>query len=634
MVKSPQNLGESDTDKLKELVQQFPYFAIAQNLLVKSLHNTKHYEYDKQLKIAALQAGNRSVLYNLVHNLPLETESQDWSGQSIEQLALSDQTETFAVPAENSEIQIPEATPVQEPEIVNTNQIETSIDAPIESITSIEEVTPIVFPEPIVQPIIPEPKVEKAPERNPEIIYEEEKLIEANGTFEKFIPKTKKIVNTDESILPEPEDELFDILPDFDISSLNGLPVNPIIEIKSAEEPAETVEKTVQTEEIIQLEEKVEIIKPESNESAVSPAFYDWLKNKENTPEEDISIPVENEEVVASFLSPELPKPEIEEDKTFVENFQQKISNQASEDLAQEIKKSEHWHYEIADAPSENISHTEVVENISSKKPVFKIEKPVEVVEIIVEPKPISENKETSSLSSLENYEVNEFLAPLYLQVKYNDSLFELDFEEVFERKNPPKNLNWTEPFVFLNPETPETPVKPIPEPVINIKPVENLPIFEDLSYESSIWVESQQKNNSQDEIPEIIIPKKESSLAAEEKIIKKSEPEVKPKIADLPPPKIARDPGTVESILDKFIRENPSIARPKSEFYSPVNMAKQSAEESEEIVSETLANIYTKQGLYKKAVQMYEKLGLHYPEKFTYFASLIEQIKSAHNIE
>lgn len=634
MVKSPQNLGESDTDKLKELVQQFPYFAIAQNLLVKSLHNTKHYEYDKQLKIAALQAGNRSVLYNLVHNLPLETESQDWSGQSIEQLALSDQTETFAVPAENSEIQIPEATPVQEPEIVNTNQIETSIDAPIESITSIEEVTPIVFPEPIVQPIIPEPKVEKAPERNPEIIYEEEKLIEANGTFEKFIPKTKKIVNTDESILPEPEDELFDILPDFDISSLNGLPVNPIIEIKSAEEPAETVEKTVQTEEIIQLEEKVEIIKPESNESAVSPAFYDWLKNKENTPEEEISIPVENEEVVASFLSPELPKPEIEEDKTFVENFQQKISNQASEDLAQEIKKSEHWHYEIADAPSENISHTELVENISSKKPVFKIEKPVEVVEIIVEPKPISENKETSSLSSLENYEVNEFLAPLYLQVKYNDSLFELDFEEVFERKNPPKNLNWTEPFVFLNPETPETPVKPIPEPVINIKPVENLPIFEDLSYESSIWVESQQKNNSQDEIPEIIIPKKESSLAAEEKIIKKSEPEVKPKIADLPPPKIARDPGTVESILDKFIRENPSIARPKSEFYSPVNMAKQSAEESEEIVSETLANIYTKQGLYKKAVQMYEKLGLHYPEKFTYFASLIEQIKSAHNIE
>jgi hypothetical protein len=62
--------------------------------------------------------------------------------------------------------------------------------------------------------------------------------------------------------------------------------------------------------------------------------------------------------------------------------------------------------------------------------------------------------------------------------------------------------------------------------------------------------------------------------------------------------------------------------------------MAKQSAEESAEIVSETLAQIYTRQGLYKKAIVMYEKLGLHYPDKFTYFAGLISQIKSAHNIE
>ncbi|MES2559056.1 MAG: tetratricopeptide repeat protein [Bacteroidota bacterium] len=83
------------------------------------------------------------------------------------------------------------------------------------------------------------------------------------------------------------------------------------------------------------------------------------------------------------------------------------------------------------------------------------------------------------------------------------------------------------------------------------------------------------------------------------------------------------------ESILDKFIRENPRISRGKAEFYNPVNMAKQSVEENDEIVTETLANVYYKQGHYKKAIRAYEKLCLIYPHKMTYFASLIQKIKT-----
>lgn len=83
------------------------------------------------------------------------------------------------------------------------------------------------------------------------------------------------------------------------------------------------------------------------------------------------------------------------------------------------------------------------------------------------------------------------------------------------------------------------------------------------------------------------------------------------------------------ESILDKFIRENPRITRGKAEFYSPMNMAKQSVEQDEELVSETLANIYYKQGHFKKAIRMYEKLCLLYPHKLPYFADLIQKIKT-----
>jgi len=88
-----------------------------------------------------------------------------------------------------------------------------------------------------------------------------------------------------------------------------------------------------------------------------------------------------------------------------------------------------------------------------------------------------------------------------------------------------------------------------------------------------------------------------------------------------------------VESILDKFMRENPSITRPKSEFFNPASVAKQSVEEKDEIVSETLATIYLKQGLIKKAILTYEKLSLIYPHKITYFAALIKQLKTEHNI-
>ncbi len=83
------------------------------------------------------------------------------------------------------------------------------------------------------------------------------------------------------------------------------------------------------------------------------------------------------------------------------------------------------------------------------------------------------------------------------------------------------------------------------------------------------------------------------------------------------------------QNILDKFIKENPSISRPKAEFFNPVNMAKQSVEEDEELVTETLANLYYKQGNHKRAIRAYEKLCLIYPSKMTYFASLIQKIKS-----
>ena len=56
--------------------------------------------------------------------------------------------------------------------------------------------------------------------------------------------------------------------------------------------------------------------------------------------------------------------------------------------------------------------------------------------------------------------------------------------------------------------------------------------------------------------------------------------------------------------------------------------MAKRSITEDENLVTETLANIYYQQENYEKALRAYEKLSLKYPKKRTYFANQINLIK------
>ncbi len=88
----------------------------------------------------------------------------------------------------------------------------------------------------------------------------------------------------------------------------------------------------------------------------------------------------------------------------------------------------------------------------------------------------------------------------------------------------------------------------------------------------------------------------------------------------------------TETDLIDRFIREEPKITRPKAEFYNPVNMAKQSVADDITFVSETLAKIYVLQGNYQKALHAYENLRLKYPEKRLYFALQIKNLRKLIN--
>lgn len=151
-----------------------------------------------------------------------------------------------------------------------------------------------------------------------------------------------------------------------------------------------------------------------------------------------------------------------------------------------------------------------------------------------------------------------------------------------------------------------------IREKVFIIPEIDLSGTHEELSAEMALLEE---KRKSLDELKAIIAHRLKELEA--EKQRKESEPE-KPK-------KMSR-----KELIDKFILENPSITRPKAEFYNPISVAQNSIIDQENIVSETLAKIYEKQGYFEKAISIYEKLGLKYPKKSRYFAAQIERLQES----
>ena len=79
--------------------------------------------------------------------------------------------------------------------------------------------------------------------------------------------------------------------------------------------------------------------------------------------------------------------------------------------------------------------------------------------------------------------------------------------------------------------------------------------------------------------------------------------------------------------LIDKFIEASPKIPPIKKEA-EPKVFLEPSSENNSYLMTETLARVYLEQNKYDKAIQAYEILILKYPEKSSFFANRISDIK------
>jgi len=130
--------------------------------------------------------------------------------------------------------------------------------------------------------------------------------------------------------------------------------------------------------------------------------------------------------------------------------------------------------------------------------------------------------------------------------------------------------------------------------------------------------------NSKIEELKKLYSLDSKTSIRSIEKhdIIKEIDSYTEPDISDNP---------TKEELVERFLQiENPKVNNldVEKESVSVNEVVKKSVEDEFAIVTETMANIYLKQGHKDKAIKIYRQLILANPEKSIYFATQIKKIE------
>ena len=411
--------------------------------------------------------------------------------------------------------------------------------------------------------------------------------------------------NTETFVQPEP----VEVKPQEPIAE----PVSQEVEEKSESvSEIQTVEESVtqQVEEVQQVaEEVVEETKPEpvpTENPAVEEPVTQQVEEVQQAAEEVVeetkpeSVPTENPAVEEPVVQ------QVEEVQQVVEEIVEETKTEVKETVESvqsvEVQESTESSEEV-----DSFIVNEIVE--TTEQPEEKIE----AISVVEEPK--QEESPAESVVEVEKTAVPTvkpiFSEPIIKAVTEdgpkNESLAERILRECRERKEREANKQ-------------AEPVAQVSEPEKEEKQSVAEDELLDVSFDSAATTES--ANNEQSEQAPIVFEMLEEEPTTSKSEEKKEKHDWFERLGGL------KNTESDLNLIDKFILENPQM--PKFDSQSGENTEDLALEcvPEHECITESMAKIYIKQKLFNKAIEIYEKLRLKYPEKSVYFANRISEVQ------
>jgi len=410
-------------------------------------------------------------------------------------------------------------------------------------------------------------------------------------------------------------------------------------------------EEIVIIEEAILIEETIakEILKDESlEEEPIAEQIFEEITLAEEIQQQDEVFAEEN-------AGQEISQAEIAIDEGQLENNEEVQSENIIEEQPiptnqeTEIKGKSEWSAKVEPQSTKEptvsqpvINDSDLIDNIFNQL-IGAVPPPITPVAVYAVSTPFNDEKflsETKDLTSEDNRNLKKEQAPEIKEEIKVEEKAEIKVEQPLEKiADPQAETKAEETVTSINEPVKESPKEPAKDKETD----QNVSKYDDdkMPYSFLWWL-----NKTRNEYADTYQPYVEFKLDTTQTIKRTSVDQLSSQIIEnifhlqSPLEEIENGPKTVpfqvrrkeDSILEKFIKEEPQIKPPSSQKLDTENKARKSAEDANDLVSETLAQIYIDQMLFQKAIDTFKKLSLKFPEKSTYFADQIIELEKKVN--